>query len=520
MAARAAKRKRGSAPVSPPSDGPAARRARGSGGGGASGRAAVEVKVESGECGEWATAMKAARDEGQLIDFALCAGGLKIDAHKLVLISLSPYLRGLLTSGLAESAAQSEELTLQDMDGCGRAVEAVVNCMYSGKLSLSIYTVTSLIRVANILQVGPVEKAAGEFFVSRLEPSTAADALRFAAERVECGEHAAALHDKCVEYAIEHFAALSREATFLGLPDRTVALLIGSDELHVDESDVLAAVRFWFEHDAEGRKESLKAVMPLVRWPRLPADVRRGLCDDPLFKYLLHLDDESKVLGLKLMLECGAAKSADSIIGDCPRFKCRKGQGQEFVFQGVDNTVDRNGKFDTSGLLHHIATEGGTSEWTNPHEAGRVAAALSEMHPQPDRGCGPPSFVSGPAQKLMNYTSRKPNSWMAVDLKAGRRLIVNHYALRNCRGANTSKWTLRNWELQGADRLDGPWTTLRRHDDDQTIGQEAKSFAAAWAVEAAQPFQVFRIHQHGQNAADGDGLACAGIELYGTLIEG
>ena len=120
----------------------------------------------------------------------------------------------------------------------------------------------------------------------------------------------------------------------------------------------------------------------------------------------------------------------------------------------------------------------------------------------------------------MNYTSRKPNSWMAVDLKAGRRLIVNHYALRNCRGANTSKWTLRNWELQGADSLDGPWTTLRRHDDDQTIGQEAKSFAAAWAVEAAQPFQVFRIHQHGQNAADGDGLACAGIELYGTLIEG
>ena len=132
-----AKRKRGSAPVSPPADGPAARRARGSG---ASGRAAVEVEVESGECGEWATAMKAARDEGQLIDFALCAGGLKIDAHKLVLISLSPYLKGLLTSGLAESAAQSEELTLQDMDGCGRAVEAVVNCMYSGKLSLSIYT--------------------------------------------------------------------------------------------------------------------------------------------------------------------------------------------------------------------------------------------------------------------------------------------------------------------------------------------------------------------------------------------
>ena len=52
-----------------------------------------------------------------------------------MITSLSPYLHGLLTSGLAESAAQSQELTLEDMDG--RAVEAVVDCMYSGKLALS-----------------------------------------------------------------------------------------------------------------------------------------------------------------------------------------------------------------------------------------------------------------------------------------------------------------------------------------------------------------------------------------------
>ena len=78
-----------------------------------------------------------------------------------------------------------------------------------------------------------VEKAAGEFFVSKLEPSTAADALGFAAERVECGEHAKALHEKCVEYAIEHFAALSREASFLSLPVETIASFIASDDLPV-----------------------------------------------------------------------------------------------------------------------------------------------------------------------------------------------------------------------------------------------------------------------------------------------
>ena len=110
MATRAAaKRKRGSAPVSPPSDGRAARRARGSGGGGASAAAAAEqeepptlVDVESDV--PWAVALKAPREAGQFVDIALLAGGRRIEAHRAVLISLSEYRKGLLTSGLAESA--------------------------------------------------------------------------------------------------------------------------------------------------------------------------------------------------------------------------------------------------------------------------------------------------------------------------------------------------------------------------------------------------------------------------------
>ena len=244
MATRAAaKRKRGSAPVSPPSDGRAARRARGSGGGASAAAAAEQEEpptlVDVG--GDWASFMQAAREQGHFLDVTLVAGERRVEAHKAVLIGASPYLKGLLTSGLAESAAQSQELTLEDMDG--RAVEAVVDCMYSGKLALSSRTVTAVLRVANLLQVGAVEKSAGEFFVSKLEPVTAVDALGFAAQRVECGEHAKELHEKCVEYAIEHFAAVSREASFLSLPCETVAGLIGSDDLPVEEPDVVSAVR-------------------------------------------------------------------------------------------------------------------------------------------------------------------------------------------------------------------------------------------------------------------------------------
>ena len=109
MATRAAaKRKRGSAPVSPPSDGRAARRARGSGGGASAAAAAEQeepptlVDVE----GKWVEPMKAPREAGQFIDITLLAGGRRIEAHRNVLVGLSPYLYGLLTSGLADESTR------------------------------------------------------------------------------------------------------------------------------------------------------------------------------------------------------------------------------------------------------------------------------------------------------------------------------------------------------------------------------------------------------------------------------
>ena len=129
MATRAsAKRKRGSAPVSPPSDDGrvVAQRFR-IGGGGATAEAAAEQVEEPPTLvvvdGKWVEVMQPAREARQFIDVTLLAAGRRIEAHRNVLVSLSPYIAGLLTSGLAESAAQSQELTLEDMDG--RAVEAV-----------------------------------------------------------------------------------------------------------------------------------------------------------------------------------------------------------------------------------------------------------------------------------------------------------------------------------------------------------------------------------------------------------
>ena len=127
--------------------------------------------------------------------------------------------------------------------------------------------------------------------------------------------------------------------------------------------------------------------------------------------------------------------------------------------------------------------------------------------------------MSGPDEDPgdANYTDSMCGSWFKVDLGSARALVVNHYALRH--GFDMGMYELRNWKLQGAATSDGPWTTLRNHDNDSAL-ESKKHSVAAWAVEGAETaFRFFRVFQHGKNVMGDDHLMCGGIELYGTLTE-
>ena len=182
-----AKRKRPSTPVAP-SDSPAARRSRGSSSGSAAAaaapaRAARQHLLDVREPTDgWSTSLRRGHEEGTFLDVTLVAGGCNIHAHKIVLIMHSPYLQGLLTSGLAESTQQDREIAMGDEHTDGGAVEEIVDCFYSGSMSVSTDTACGLIRAANLLQVGNVEQAASDYFVRSLDPSTAVVAMGFATD--------------------------------------------------------------------------------------------------------------------------------------------------------------------------------------------------------------------------------------------------------------------------------------------------------------------------------------------------
>lgn len=72
-------------------------------------------------------------------------------------------------------------------------------------------------------------------------------------------------------------------------------------------------------------------------------------------------------------------------------------------------------------------------------------------------------------------------------------------------------------------RRDTQWTTLSEHTSDGSLKE--KAFAeASWAVDSrAQPYRAFRIRSTGTNSHGSSWNAsrsvdCAGIELYGMLV--
>jgi hypothetical protein len=106
-AASSSKRKRPSASASPAESSAKRRSTRGSGGASAETTVAdppTLVPVAPPEEG-WSGTLRRAREDGKFIDITLLVDGRKIPAHKLVIVSHSPYLDGLLTSGLAEVKA-------------------------------------------------------------------------------------------------------------------------------------------------------------------------------------------------------------------------------------------------------------------------------------------------------------------------------------------------------------------------------------------------------------------------------
>jgi hypothetical protein len=171
------------------------------------------------------------------------------------------------------------------------------------------------------------------------------------------------------------------------------------------------------------------------------------------------------------------------------------------------------------GLFRWVGSNGGTTEYVNPHTTRKVivtASSLSGGYIQPGTL---EKFIqhTPPGGGEFNCTKNKPGSCVAVQLATA--VALKWYDLRHGNKFDSSH-VLRNWNLEGSN--DGvEWVVLRQHVNDTSLAETAHS-TASWEVNNPDglAFSRFRIIMTGPNSTGDHHLFMMGLELYGRVEGG
>jgi len=95
------------------------------------------------------TGLDTLRASGVLCDYTIIAGGLEMHVHRAVLVACSDYFRAMLTGDMLES--RESTVILQGISSFG--LQAVIEFIYSGRLTVSLDNVEEILAAASHLQV-------------------------------------------------------------------------------------------------------------------------------------------------------------------------------------------------------------------------------------------------------------------------------------------------------------------------------------------------------------------------------
>ena len=201
------------------------------------------------------------KNNDQLCDISIAVSDKLYRAHKIILISASPYFRAMFLSGLSES--HKDTVVLQDIDS--EAFEAILNMIYNGKILISVSTVQSILRAASIFQIDHLKQACSDFLAKQLSPNNCLGIKAFAEAHGCC-----VLTELAHRHALSRFTEVSRSEEFLSLDLEQVTELLSRDNLRVNsEEDVYDAAVGWINHCIEKRACYISTLMQIVRLPLL-----------------------------------------------------------------------------------------------------------------------------------------------------------------------------------------------------------------------------------------------------------
>ena len=228
-------------------------------------------------CSDSFLVMNQLRKEGQLCDITFRIGAHTFTAHRVVLASVSPYLKAMFTCGMKESS--QDEIELRDIEP--QAMASLIDYAYTGEVMVTVDNVQDLLPAAGILQLRELKGACCSFLSDHMDTTNCLGIKQFA-DLHSCPD----LIKKANRFIIRKFTEIVEHEEFLQLPHAVLKELLENDHLHVEsEMQVYNAFISWVNQDIEKRAPNAYELLDAIRVALLPKEFwEEAFAKEPLFE--------------------------------------------------------------------------------------------------------------------------------------------------------------------------------------------------------------------------------------------
>nr|XP_046256558.1 kelch-like protein 38 [Scatophagus argus] len=216
------------------------------------------------------------RQESILTDVLLCSDNTEIPCHRNVLVSSSPYFRGMFCNNFME-----RQQTRINLKGITSAIlSRIIDYVYTGLVSISMDIVLPLMQAASMLQYGRLFEACSSFLQEQLSPDNCLSMIRLS-EIMNCNS----LRDKAKEMAMKSFSDVSASEDLCELSLSELMGYLEDDGLCAEEEQVFETLVAWIHHDPLSRRGAISDLFKKVRLRYIhPTYLFQFIANDPLIQ--------------------------------------------------------------------------------------------------------------------------------------------------------------------------------------------------------------------------------------------
>lgn len=245
-------------------------------------------------------------------DLAIKAGGEEIPVRKTVVASGSDFLEEMLT----ESAREHPEggmLEIKDADA--ESVKKCIDFIYTGKASVSYEKCEQLMHAANMLKLWRLCNGITDFLSAGLSEESF-----YLARRIACKYECKKLRQKCEQFAVANFEALTHYEDLLELDKDCMSYVIRAKNTNATEILKCDALVKWAKHDEKNRKKIFVKLLKHLKLTAVPIEYRKWLIEnEPLVSevaecmrlFTLSVFDTANIKASPLLPEDGDAATKE-----------------------------------------------------------------------------------------------------------------------------------------------------------------------------------------------------------------